>query len=173
MSTLTLHAHEEESVASAAPLVAYFDGLCEPRNPGGWACGGWWVDTDPPVAGWRVYGSGPDATNNQGEYRAALDALRAAYASGWRGAVVLRGDSQVVIRQVTGAWRCQSPTLRPLRDAVLHGATFFRAVTYEWVPREENERADALSRRAYAEATASALHIRDHTPTRQEANQAR
>ncbi len=135
--------------ANPPPLVAHFDGLCEPANPGGWGCGGWWLDTDPPIEGWRVYGREPAMTNNRTEFSAALDALRAVYATGWRGPVILRGDSQVVIRQLTGAYQCHAPALVPLRAAVLHGATFFASVSYEWVPRTENMRADALSRLAY------------------------
>jgi hypothetical protein len=26
------------------PWTLYFDGLCEPRNPGGWMCYGWAID---------------------------------------------------------------------------------------------------------------------------------
>jgi len=153
MTTVSTPMFATTATAAPTPLVAYFDGLCETRNPGGWGCGGWWLATDPPVEGSRVYGRDPAMTNNVAEYRAALDALRAAYATGWRGPVLLRGDSQLVVRQLEGAWRCQAPALIPLRDAVLHGSTFFASVAYEWIPRGENDRADALSRRAYAEAT--------------------
>jgi ribonuclease HI len=91
-------------------------------------------------------------TNNRAEFEAALDALRAVYRTGWRGRVVLCGDSQLVVNQVTGLWGCAAPHLVALRDRLRGAFTHFARVDVEWVPREENTRADALSRKAYEEA---------------------
>lgn len=78
-------------------VMAWFDGLCYPVNPGGYACGGWYVapNADIPALahGLRAgsfYCHGVGATNNVAEYEAALDALRAIYRAGYRGAVILR-----------------------------------------------------------------------------------
>ncbi len=140
-------------------ITAYFDGLCEPRNPGGYACGGWHVEPSPllgpsaaGITGHRFYTSGRQATNNVAEYRAALDALQAVYETGYRGPVLLRGDSQLVIRQVTGEWGCKAQNLKPLLEQLKVAMTLFEQVRAEWVPRDLNAIADAESRRAYQEA---------------------
>jgi ribonuclease HI len=146
-------------------VVGYFDGICEaaypggPRNPGGCSCGGWWVEpfvlegTNVNIAGQRHYCTGDGATNNAAEYGAAIDCLRALYGAGYRGAVLLRGDSQLVVKQYSGEWACHKEHLRALRDKLRHGATFFASVRLEWIPREQNQRADALSRRAHEQET--------------------
>jgi len=136
-------------------LFVFFDGLCEPRNPGGIACGGWVIMDHPAVparAGHRVYRQGPEATNNIAEYEAALDALRAVYKAGWRGPLVLTGDSQLVVKQATGAWACNAPHLIELRDRLRHAMTFFARVEMRWVPRDSNTLADEQARLAYERA---------------------
>jgi ribonuclease HI len=141
-------------------VICDFDGLCEPQNPGGWACGAWWVhphatiaELEGGVGGGRLYGHGAGATNNIAEYLAAIDALRAVYRLGHRGVVLLRGDSQLVIKQVTGVWACHSDHLREHLAHLRRAMTYFQDVRAIWIRREQNERADALSRAAYERAT--------------------
>lgn len=138
------------------PVIAHFDGLCEPTNPGGAACGGWHVLPCAAVRGLahglrggRFYLAGPGATSNVAEYRAALDALDAISRTGYRGAVVLRGDAQLIVRQFTGQYSCHAAHLRPLLDHLRAAAGRFEHVTLEWVPRASNGVADAQSRSAY------------------------
>jgi ribonuclease HI len=150
----------------AEAVHVFFDGLCEPaypggrRNPGGLGCGGWYVAPHPEaglengLSGCRCYGSGPDMTNNRAEFEAALDALRAVYRTGWRGPVVLQGDSRLVINQTTGAWACSALHRQPLRDQLRRAMTFFAHVDVVWIPREDNWRADEVSRQAYSQARA-------------------
>jgi ribonuclease HI len=140
-------------------VIAHFDGLCEEdprtgrRNPGGYACGGWWFEHEGAlIEGHEFYGSGDGYTNNVAEYRAAIDVLQAVYGSGWRGPVTLRGDSQLVIHQYNRSWKVNKSALQELLARLREAATVFESVTAQWVPREENERADALSRQAYEEA---------------------
>jgi ribonuclease HI len=131
-------------------LVLYCDGLCEP-NPG-LACFGWWAADR---YGRRLdYGyndiPGP-ATNNIAEYTAVIAALRWAYKAGHT-AMTVRSDSQVLVRQITGEYGCHTPALQALLAAV-QKARDLMTVAVEWIPREQNEAADALSRQAYYEAT--------------------
>lgn len=137
-----------------ARLVGYFDGACEPFNPGGLATGGW-VIPERSIAGCAAYGRGDGATNNVAEYRAAIDCLRAIYRIGWRGHVTLYGDSKLVVEQFSGRWRCNALCLRALLNRLRRGATFFKGVELKWVPREKNVDADAMSKlgfERYAEA---------------------
>lgn len=130
-------------------LTLFADGLCEPRNPGGWACWGWCAMNDAVEvgSGHGCLGDGPGMTNNLAEYEAAVQALRWADESGHEG-LTLRMDSQLVVHQVTGRWRCRAAHLASRVQLVHHllGKTRGRI---EWVPRERNQRADELSRVAY------------------------
>jgi ribonuclease HI len=146
------------------PVVAFFDGLCEP-NPGGWSCGGFIIDPHPglagrPLAGHQCFGCNPEMTNNVSEYRAALMALEAIWKAGYRGQVVLRGDSQLVVRQFTGQYGCAAPPLVPLLARLRKAGEAFASLELQWVGREENEAADAESREAYREATGKEPPVR-------------
>ena len=139
--------------ASAQVVVIYADGLTEPTNPGGWGC--WaWVATDGNgtelASGRGCLGHGAGITNNLSEYRAALEATDWALAQGLRG-ITLRADSKLVVEQVAGRWGCYAEHLVPLRDELRTRLAALEG-TIEWVPRSQNERADALSRLAYHEA---------------------
>jgi ribonuclease HI len=129
----------------SATLVGYFDGACEPFNPGGLATGGW-VIPERSIKGCAAYGRGEGATNNVAEYSAAIDCLRAMYRIGWRGRVRLYGDSKLVVSQFAGRWRCNAPHLQELLERLRKGATFFKSVELEWVPRAQNVDADAMSK---------------------------
>ena len=138
-------------------LTLYFDGLCEPVNPGGIACYGWLLlDERGQVVQEDdgVEARGPDATNNVAEWSALLYGLRAAAALHPE-RLEIRGDSRLVINQLTGSWRMNAAHLWSYRDRcldLLHGCQW----TAKWIPRDRNEAADALSRKAYrAEALAS------------------
>lgn len=138
-----------------SPLVAYCDGLCEP-NPTGEMCGGYVVvgNTKVPASvGGAYFGKGYEATNNRAEYEAALLVLRVIYRAGWRGDVLLRGDSQLMVKQYRGEYACNAPRLQALLTKLRHAGTFFSDLTLEWIPRTENEAADEQSRLAYKEVT--------------------
>lgn len=157
----------EEWAAIAEPVQAWFDGLCEP-NPGGVACAGFAIKVNRWEMSWGVdesgralVGRGAGMTNNVAEYQAALMALREIYRSGWRGAVVLRGDSQLVVKQFNGEYGCGAPLLIPLLARLRKAAECFSLLTLEWVPREQNELADRESRRAYVQATGHEPPVRE------------
>lgn len=139
--------------AAQGPITFYGDGLTEPTNPGGWGCWGW-VALD--AAGTEIasaygcLGRAPTMTNNLAEYEALLQATRWALDQGLTG-ITLRGDSQLVVEQTAGRWACRAANLRPL-CAELRTRVRALGATIEWIPREQNTRADSLSRRAYREA---------------------
>src|SRR2546430_2216023 len=68
------------------------------------------ADTPPLVTLGRFIGR---ATNNGAEYQALITALREAQKLGAR-RVVIRGDSQLVVRQMLGQYRVKHPDLQPL-----------------------------------------------------------
>jgi ribonuclease HI len=137
-------------------LNAYFDGLCEPRNPGGVATFGFVVFRD----GKRLHeGHGlaatpysDGATNNVAEYTGVLRALEWILSQGLeKESVHVRGDSDLIIRQIKGEYKVKSPLLAPLYSQVRALLPRFSSLSFEWVPREENREADRLTNLAYAE----------------------
>ncbi len=136
-------------------VEVYFDGLCEPKNPGGVATYGYVVYR----SGRKIHeGRGiagtpyaPEATNNLAEYTAVVKALEHLVREGISGPVVVRGDSKLVIEQSAGRWKVKSPTLAPLNARVRELFFKFKDLRFEWVPRERNREADALTNLAYAE----------------------
>ncbi len=152
-------------------LTLYFDGACEPTNPGGVATWGWvlfGVHGDRMAAECGVAAKGGDnATNNVAEYHAlgrGLRYLREVLVlvedlgiDPTQVAILVRGDSQLVINQMIGQWNCNKSHLAGLRKRCLDltnqlsGAGF--EVRFEWIPRDSNTDADAMSRRAWEQAT--------------------
>lgn len=90
------------------------------------------------------------ATNNVAEYNGLLAGLRAAREIDPHARLDVRMDSRLVIEQLSGRWQVKHPDLRPLaREAATLAASFGAGnVTFSWIPRERNKRADALANKA-------------------------
>lgn len=127
----------------------YFDGASR-GNPGPAAVGWCLVASDGVVAegGERV----GRATNNQAEYAALICALEGADEYGLD-EVDVRGDSQLVVKQVRGEWDANDPTLRERRVRARELLARFDRWSIAHVPREINERADDLANEALDDAT--------------------
>ncbi|MFB6071004.1 MAG: ribonuclease HI [Halanaeroarchaeum sp.] len=123
---------------------AYFDGASR-GNPGPAAIGWVLVDGDGIVAdgGERI----GRATNNQAEYEALIRVLEVANRYSYD-EVELRGDSQLIVKQVTGAWNTNDPDLKEKRVRVHELLASFDDWSITHVPREVNERADELANEA-------------------------
>ena len=81
------------------------------------------------------------ATNNVAEYRALVTGLRRAAELG-AAVVEVRSDSQLLMRQMTGAYRVKHPALQKLWLEARREAARFESVVYVEVPRSENAAAD-------------------------------
>jgi len=132
----------------------FFDGACEPGNPGGWGTYGYVIKLagHPDIEGHGSLGRNPQMTNNISEYHAlfsALKALQIKLGSLDFELISIYGDSKLVINQLTEEWRCKSPhlqeRLKQCQDLLVAMDIFWVA---EWIPREKNIIADALSRKA-------------------------
>lgn len=127
-------------------LVVHFDGGGSSRGgPGAWGVVVAWEDgaVIEQFAGWH-----PDLTNNEAEYHGLLAALRAAAKYAPLERLTVRGDSQIVIRQVNGSYRCKQAHLKPLYTEACLLMRALGMPSLEWIPREENTAADALSTQA-------------------------
>ena len=96
-------------------------------------------------------------TNNVAEYRGLLAGLRAAHDLDPAARVHVRMDSKLVVEQMSGRWKIKHPDMKPL--ALEAGRVFPPGqVTYEWIPREQNKRADRLANEAMdSEGSASSV----------------
>jgi len=84
------------------------------------------------------------ATNNQAEYEALIRAVEVARDFGFDD-VHIRGDSELIVKQVRGEWDTNDPELRENRVRVRELLTDFDDWQIEHVPREINDRADQLA----------------------------
>lgn len=135
---------------------AWCDGACAPVNPGG--TGGWGFIIELPEGG-EITGYGsmkarPDMTNNVSEFCAVGAAIRR-----WKDlkrgpdqTLHIHTDSNLVVNIMLGRWKAKEGAYLPVyeRLKVLVSDIDF-IVTYTWIPRERNQRADALSRKALQE----------------------
>jgi probable phosphoglycerate mutase len=81
---------------------------------------------------------GDGVTSNEAEYRsliAALEALAGAVADPAQVALEVIGDSQLVIRQLQGAWKVRAANLVPLAGRARELAQAYGRVRYTWRPR--------------------------------------
>jgi ribonuclease HI len=84
------------------------------------------------------------ATNNSAEYRALIAGLQKAAELGAR-RLVVRGDSELVIKQMRGEYRVKHPDLQPLHAEASRLARQFQEVGYEHNLRHKNALADKLA----------------------------
>lgn len=145
------------NTAVQSPLVVHTDGACH-KNPGkgGWAA--FWEGAAGPI---ELLGGEPLTTNNRMELQAPLRALWAIQEVGFSSPVVIRTDSQYVVKGVH-EWRkgwekrhFKNSKNEPVKNAEIWRELFkvydaFEGrVRFEWVRGHNgdvgNERADALA----------------------------
>jgi ribonuclease HI len=120
-------------------------------NPG--PAGAGWVIRD--AAGQVLQASGlflGKRTNNEAEYEAVINALRAAQELGARD-VVLQTDSELLVRQINGIYRVKNERLAQLHEQARSIMQGFRRLDVRHVRREFNADADAEANRAIDRAS--------------------
>ncbi len=89
------------------------------------------------------------ASNNVAEYRGLIAGLEAAAHLDPAAVVLARMDSKLVVEQMSGRWKIKHEDMKRLalqaRDVAAGIIRAGGAVRYEWIPREQNKDADALS----------------------------
>ncbi len=134
-------------------ICCWFDGACEPRNPGGnmgiGACIR--VGSKEVFSHSQFVGANYDNSNNVAEYMGFEAILDFIALQGWEGrSVTIFGDSKLVIEQQFGNWRMKGgrymeyaktcvKKLKALKDAGVK-------ITGIWIPRTQNQYADELSK---------------------------
>jgi len=125
-------------------LVAHVDGGAR-GNPGPAAWGVVVVDASGAILE-RHAGSLGRATNNVAEYRALIEGLRLAASHEVRD-VEIRGDSELIVKQMLGQYKVRHADLIPLHREAAALAHRFERCRIVHVPRERNKDADRLVNR--------------------------
>ena len=84
------------------------------------------------------------ATNNVAEYRALITAMEEALKLGAK-RVLIRGDSELIIKQMRGEYRVKNPDMKVLYDEAQALVADFQQVKIEHNLRHKNELADTLA----------------------------
>lgn len=121
----------------------YFDG-CSKGNPGRAGAGAVLYDPQGAEVFAESVFAGYSATNNEAEYTGLILGLNESLKRGITELQVC-GDSQLVIRQMQGKYKVNSPNLVPLHQCASTLASKFSKIEFEHVYRNNNKRADALS----------------------------
>jgi len=145
-------------------IEAFFDGCCEPVNPGGTAAYGAIIfKTNKDGVFEAVFseskifkpinGHEKETSNNVAEYSGFEAILLHLLKQGWNEEkVIIRGDSRLVICQMFIAcgyrkkWRILGGIYTPIALRCKELLKKFPRIKGEWIPREENNLADELSK---------------------------
>jgi ribonuclease HI len=138
-------------------IEVYFDGLCQPINPGGISCyafvvksGGRTIYTDYGVAGEPF---SEDSTNNVAEYTALVKGLQWLLENNLGSSKIeVKSDSKLIVNQLTGDYKVKARRIVSLYKQVLLLKSKFQDIQIKWVPREKNREADTLTNKAYNKA---------------------
>ncbi|XP_050878627.1 uncharacterized protein LOC127082432 [Lathyrus oleraceus] len=85
-----------------------------------------------------------DCKNNMAEYEACIYGIEAAIDLRIK-ILEMYGDSTLVISQVLGDWKTRDKKLISYRENVVKLIPYFDEITFHYIPREENQLADALA----------------------------
>jgi ribonuclease H / adenosylcobalamin/alpha-ribazole phosphatase len=88
------------------------------------------------------------ATNNVAEYSGLLAGLRKAAELAPGADTEVRMDSKLVVEQMSGRWKIKDKNLGSLASLARQAASGLGRVSYTWVPRARNARADRLANQA-------------------------
>lgn len=132
----------------------YFDGACEPTNPGGNMGYGFLIYQE------GVYilsnsffeEKSKNNTNNVAEYKACYEALQSLKEHTEQNniddfEVNVFGDSMLVIKQMRGEWGINSGAYKYFALRTKELKESFKNISFNWIPREKNTDADEMSKR--------------------------
>lgn len=131
--------------------TAFFDGACEPRNPGGTAGYGAVIFNEAQRV-WQHSGmipASPLNSNNVAEYLAFNAALDWFIENNLTNAqILIKGDSMLVIQQCFGRWRVKKGLYAKYAIEAKEKVKKFSTLQGKWISRVHNTLADELSRGA-------------------------
>jgi len=125
-------------------IKVHTDGACL-GNPGTKGIGAI-VDLGDDVV-WEMYGTTGKGTNNEAEYEALIETLKWLDKNNYMAdhTIAVSSDSQLMVRQLTGAYKVKKPSLHKLWHEAL-SLCMGHSVVFRYVPREKNGWADMMSK---------------------------
>ncbi len=137
-----------DAAADAKKMILFTDGASR-GNPGHGGAGAYLTASDNTMIGaYKKYLG--QVTNNEAEYMALILGLDEAFKAGAHDLVV-KMDSELVVRQLTGVYKIRQQTLADLARMVRFKEQKFKRVAYLHIPREKNAVADKLANEALDE----------------------
>jgi len=124
-------------------MTLYFDG-CSKGNPGKAGAGAVLYDESMNETWATCCLVGNHSTNNEAEYTGLIIGLRRAVELGLE-QLFVKGDSQLIIRQMKKEYKVKSGGLIPLYQEALRLSSQIKRIQFEHVYRHNNRRADELS----------------------------
>jgi len=143
-------------------IEIYFDGACGPVNPGGTAAYGFLIKKSGRIIsqGSEIIGRGQGMTNNLAEYHGLIAALKALLDDDSvqpKDSIAIYTDSSLVFNMISKnwGWNKNKTVWHPHKDHDHLKKLLFEALsllenlnyTIKWVPREQNQPADDLSKK--------------------------
>jgi ribonuclease H / adenosylcobalamin/alpha-ribazole phosphatase len=130
--------------------VCYFDGCCEPINPGGTMGLGIYI-----IEGFNEYKDSEviqakeENTNNVAEYLALIKLLKILKnKNGCK--IEIYGDSKLVVMQMLGKWKIKKGSYKEqaiISKDLYNNLKLNNDLDIIWIPREDNTIADELSKK--------------------------
>lgn len=130
-------------------IVCFFDGACEPRNPGGNMGLGAIIYTDKKEfkSHSKFIPAHKCNSNNVAEYSSFKWLLETLLKEGLHENIIhIYGDSKLVIMQMKGFWRIKFGHYVATANECKELLKSFTNISLKWIPREENTFADRLSK---------------------------
>ena len=140
-------------------IEIYFDGACEPINPGGTASYGYLIKNNGQTIKKesKIIGKGAGMTNNLAEYHGLVSALKTLKTLRLSDSLTIYTDSKLVFNMVAKNWgwnknktvwhpHKEHPHLKKLLFEALALLENFK-YQIKWIPREQNQQADDLSKK--------------------------
>jgi ribonuclease HI len=133
--------------------ICYFDGACEPTNPGGnMGIGAVILLGDKVIYEHSEYipssKMNGKTSNNIAEYMGLLAIFGYMYRNGLnQNQIDVYGDSKLVVCQMNREWKMNKGAYIPYAQRALKALEFFPDIAFAWIPREKNGLADDLSKK--------------------------
>ena len=127
-------------------------------NPGPSGSGAVIIDANTGEVLVEIAKFGGVATNNVAEYKAVLAGLVEAFKLDPQAHIQVRMDSKLVVEQMSGNWKIKHQDMQSLAIEV-QTLIAGKGVSWQWIPREQNSRADALANKAMDECADSVVHL--------------
>jgi len=124
--------------------VLNFDG-CSKGNPGPSGAGGAIYKNGKEILNYSVFLG--NVTNNESEYKSLSIGIAKAIELNIKNLIV-KGDSQLVINQISGKYRVNNSNLKEIFSLIKRKIKFFNNISFNHVYRNDNKRADELANKA-------------------------